>query len=298
MTKSLFHLHLLFTKTYGSSRTSFVQLIKTLIKKVFPHPSATQHAYASLYRLHNKIAYSIRWLTLAPERATDNTRHLLHLSKTNPLHPTLLKAFSLAFPTPASHIPTTFILAAGQGVRWQGEGLKQLAIVNGQPIISRTLKQVPGAIVITHHKKLHTLPYAVPARHAFVLETLLSTQNHWGARTIILLGDVIFDPKDLQTILSCPNDFTVFGSRSQTEIFALSFSAKAHPQIRTHLYRALADAYHGGRGKLWEFYHSYIGLPFHKIGFGLHFINLLRTTDIDTIEDYDRVVKGKIFKSY
>ena len=102
MTKSLFHLHLLFTKTYGSSRTSFVQLIKTLIKKVFPHPSATQHAYASLYRLHNKIAYSIRWLTLAPERATDNTRHLLHLSKTNPLPPTLLKSFDLITQTPAA----------------------------------------------------------------------------------------------------------------------------------------------------------------------------------------------------
>ena len=188
-------------------------------------------------------------------------------------------------------------LAAGEGVRWQGKGLKQLAVVDKKPLIEHQLDRVPSALVVSHHPQLHKYPHVVPAKHQFILETLLSTKTLWTDRTTILLGDVYFDPADLNLVLSCREEFAVFGSKSQVEIFALSFTKNYHPQILHHLYRALDHAYNGGRGKLWEFYHSFIHSPLSKKrALGGNFVNLSETTDIDSLKDYRNLVKKRPFK--
>lgn len=192
---------------------------------------------------------------------------------------------------------TIFILAAGNGVRWEKSHLKQLANINGKPLIERTLQQAPGAIVVTRHSQLMKYSHVIPSRFGFVLETILSTHTRWSKRTIILLGDVYYGNQDMEQILAFDGRFGVFGSKSQVEIFALSFDASCHQEVRDHLIYALRDAYLGGRGKIWEMYHSYAGLPLYKVGTGKYFINLTKTTVIDTIEDYMRLIRGSKFKS-
>lgn len=189
------------------------------------------------------------------------------------------------------------ILAAGEGARWQNKGLKQLAVVDKKPLIEHQVDRAPSALVVSHHFQLYKYPHVVPAKHQFILETLLSTKPLWKDRTTVLLGDVYFDSADLDRVLECREEFAVFGSKSQVEIFALSFTRNFHPQILHHLYRALDHAYSGGRGKLWEFYHSFIHSPLDKKrAFGGHFIDLPNTTDIDSLKDYQNLVKKGSFK--
>lgn len=196
-----------------------------------------------------------------------------------------------------SKFTTIFILAAGQGVRWEKSHLKQLAVVDGKPLIERTLQQVPEAIVVTRHSKLMQYSHVIPSRCRYVLETILSTQTKWSERTIILLGDTYYDNQDLEKILSYKGKFAVFGSRSQVEIFGLSFAKSEQDNVRRHLVYALHDAYMGGRGKIWEMYHSWAGLPMYKVGIGKDFIDLKKTTDVDTIDDYMRLINGAEFKT-
>jgi hypothetical protein len=202
------------------------------------------------------------------------------------------------YTSPRTHSSSILVLAAGLQTRWQENGHKQLAVIQGKPLIKHTLDKTTNALVITHHEKLQIYPHAVPSKHYFILETLLSTQALWKQQTVILLGDVFFGKQDLQKVLEFKGEFAVFGSKSQVEIFALSFSSRSHAQIKKHLHIALSDAYQGGRGKLWEFYHSFAGLPLFKIGFGEYFIELSHTTDVDTIEDYDNLQKGLQPKQY
>jgi molybdopterin-guanine dinucleotide biosynthesis protein A len=189
------------------------------------------------------------------------------------------------------------ILAAGEGVRWQEEGLKQLAVVDNKPLIEHQLDHIPSALIVSHHPQLLKYLHVVPAKHQFILETLLSTKPLWADRTTVLLGDVYFSPEDLNQILACREEFAVFGSKPQIEIFALSFTKSFHSHLTHHLYRALDYAYGGGRGKLWEFYHSFIHSPLNKKrAFGRRFVNLSETTDVDSLEDYRNLIKETGFQ--
>lgn len=188
------------------------------------------------------------------------------------------------------------VLASGMGVRWEASHLKQLAPINGKPLIEHIMLNVPEAIVVSHHNRLHKYPHIVPYRHYYVLETILSTASTWADRTIILLGDTLYDHSDLEDILAYDGDFAVFGSKSQVEIFAVSFTKQAWSEVLTHLSIALLDAYEGGRGKITEMYRSYDNLPLYKVGFGSNFHNINYTTDIDSITEYEAVKEGRPFK--
>ena len=167
-------------------------------------------------------------------------------------------------------------------------------MVDKKPLIEHQLGRAPSALVVSHHPQLRKYPHVVPAKRQFILETLLSTKPLWAKRTTVLLGDVYFSPADLDRVLACREEFAVFGSKSQVEIFALSFAKDFHPRLTHHLYRALDHAYNGGRGKLWEFYHSFIHTPLNKKrAFGGNFVNLSETTDIDSLEDYRSLVKNR-----
>lgn len=190
------------------------------------------------------------------------------------------------------------VLAAGEGVRWEKHHLKQLAIVNNRPLIEHILHELPQAVVVTHRDELKVYPSITPLRHEYVLETILSTQHLWGERTIILLGDTLYDPKDMNTILEYNGEFSIFGSSTQVEIFAVSFTAVHKQRLLQHLYEALLDAYTGGRGKIWDMYHSHEQMPLYKVGIGDNFIELLGTTDIDSVEDYEALIHHKPFKNY
>lgn len=287
------NLSLFLTIIYVRGRTKFVITINKIIHLIYKDPRKIDDAYQTIFKLLKQLNKITRSIT--SRKISSQAKQVVKRSQSNPNHPSFKKAFHTL---PSTHSSSTFILAAGPGTRWQGSGHKQLAKINNKPIIKHTLDNTKNAIVISHHKKLHAYPHIIPSKHMFVLETLLSTQALWKERTIILLGDVYFDKKDLQKVINYKREFAVFGSKSQVEIFALSFSKKMHHKIKKHLLIALKDAYEGGRGKLWEFYHSFVGLPLHKIGFGSHFIELNNTTDIDTIEDYYNLLNGNEPKNH
>jgi hypothetical protein len=188
------------------------------------------------------------------------------------------------------------ILASGHAVRWEKSHLKQLAPVYGKPIIEHILDRAPAATVVTRHYRLMKYPHIIPSQRNFVLETLLSTHSVWAERTIVLLGDTIYSQQDMKKVMDFKGDFAVFGSKSQVEIFALSFTRKMHAELIKHLVIALHDAYTGGRGKLWEMYHSYAGMPLFRVGVGKDFIDLKGSTDVDTIKDYKILLESKNFK--
>ena len=92
------------------------------------------------------------------------------------------------------------ILAAGPTWRgWTKEAPKQLSLIEGKPLLVRTLDQLKergydeNVTVITNNKAIQDVVprYFVPSMNRFWHETFLHRRELWGDRTIILNGDVI-----------------------------------------------------------------------------------------------------------
>lgn len=278
------------------SRLMAVETVKWVIVHTAKNPAAIDHGYEKVYLIAKKLNYLWHNNLFRHNRYRKQVLPIFEMTDTVARNKKLAEIYYAEGKVGPSSSRSILILAAGHGVRWEKSHHKQLATIGDKPIIEHTLNLVPDALVVTRHKRLMQYPHVMPSRCGFVLDTILSTRNMWSERTIILLGDVIFHPDDLETILAFDGDFAVFGSRSQVEIFAISFDRSAHEKVLDHLSIALRDAYTGGRGKIWEMYHSYAGLPLYKVGIGRDFIQLFQTTDVDTYDDYEIVLSERGFK--
>lgn len=276
-----------------------VFVAKGIVALIAKSPKERDAWYERLFYWHKKLQVLLHSHYFARILETKKLSPLLTEAVTTKNYRNLEKYFYLV----GDQAPKTvnnkriLVLASGMGVRWEASHLKQLAPIQGKPLIEHLISNVAEAIVVSHHKQLHKYPHIVPYRHYFVLETILSTMSVWEDRTIILLGDTLYGHTDLEEILAYDGDFAVFGSKSQVEIFALTFTQRARDKVLKHLITALLDAYEGGRGKITEMYRSYERLPLYKVGFGSNFYNLNHTTDIDSITEYEKVVKGLPFKN-
>lgn len=274
-----------------------VVMVKTIIQLVVREPETQNEWYGRLYQIHKRVKimlhsnYYVR--TLAVKQTTPILNALLETGNEEVVQ----EQFRILGNQPVNRKKrTVLILAAGMGVRWEPSHLKQLAIVDGKPIIENILTQIPEAIVVSHHRALHRYPHVVPSRHFFVLETILSTISLWKSRTIILLGDTTYGEDDLKQIMEYDGDFAIFGSKTQVEIFAISFTPKAKTELLHHLAVALLEAYQGGRGKIMDMYRSYDQIPIYRVGFGEHFYHLKNTTDIDSYQEYQQLLRRSGFK--
>lgn len=279
-------------KIWRQAHLSLALLAKSVIARCYKTQAEREAAYQFVYEL-------LKWPSKVRQTIFPSaiSRQLYQVVKAaDPAHPDLPIFFGTDINPDSKSATTVLILAAGSGTRWYGQGLKQLAEIESVPVIEHILKKVPQAHVITHHPQLKQYTHVEPKRREYVLETLLSTYQLWNKRTVIILGDVFFGAGQLEKVLNFKGDFGVFGSKDQVEIFALSFNHRAKSKVLQHLQVALTDAYDGGRGKLWEFYHSYAGLPLYKISFGRYFYELVNTMDIDSIDDYHQVRKGEFHK--
>lgn len=186
------------------------------------------------------------------------------------------------------------ILAAGNGDRWDGSIPKQLVQIRNKPLINGTIRQVEHIehCIVTHNKEiigaLNGSDHFEPKQRRWITETLLSTRSLWRERTLILLGDVVYSDEAIDLMLDCTKPLSVFGCK--WEIFGLSFSLENSIKVAGALRAAREHAEQGGgRGKLWEFYRTYCGIPLsntqtlEKEVFVP--INDL-TNDIDAIEEY------------
>ena len=107
--------------------------------------------------------------------------------------------------------PTILILASGEPRRdWTNENPCQMAVVEGKPLILRTLSQLAmwghdqNVFTVTHKEPIKAVVpcFFIPNPRFYWAETVLSTRLLWRNRTIILHGDVIFSPAVLHAILS------------------------------------------------------------------------------------------------
>lgn len=103
-----------------------------------------------------------------------------------------------------------FISAAGNGARWREySGVpKQLAIVNNEPLLERTIRllhdeNVNDIYIVGHDAtiKVQGGSFFDPPKSQCVVETLLSTRDLWGESNLFSLGDVFFTKNQCRILL-------------------------------------------------------------------------------------------------
>ena len=118
--------------------------------------------------------------------------------------------------------PQVFILAAGNSKRCGGQ-LKQLFLINGEPIIRRMIRQVREfnpdikIHVITWHDELKfddTIIIDTKIKPMQSSDSVLFSVPYWGDRNVVLVGDGVFTDETLRDILSYNGDFAMFGRLS------------------------------------------------------------------------------------
>lgn len=203
----------------------------------------------------------------------------------------------------------TLILAAGNQARWNGDYQapwpKQLAPIAGQPLLERTIAQLRAypteVVVVTHLPELsqtgeRTFDPSPTNRHT--AETLKSTQALWGARTAILLGDVVYSPWGLNRIMANPEPLAFFGRSDlrhrplgrHYELFGLTFDIRAANMITQPVQLALDRVKLGAwpNARLREVYEIAASRPLGSFTHDDHLFYPINdwTEDLDTWEDY------------
>ncbi len=191
------------------------------------------------------------------------------------------------------------ILAAGNAERWGGE-CKQLADINGIPLILRTLKQLDNwnVTVVTHRIKIRDVVpkpfcYFEPENNDKLLNTILSTECLWGERTIIMLGDVVWTNDAIQKALSSEKSLEFLAS--DTETFAISFNEHYHDRIRAACELIIGN---GLEGTTHQLYRVLAEIPIDKEWHDRYIHHRIsdKTDDIDYPEDYQKKVESGYFK--
>lgn len=215
--------------------------------------------------------------------------------------------------------PTRFIIiAAGDGTRW-GNYLgttKHLAVLNGQPIIYRTIDLLRAngvsyddIFVVSKDYNLLIVNNYRPKLNPrnFDADKFLSSSKLWNkeGRTVIVYGDVYFSEDAIKTIIeSEEKDWRLFCRPTASKItgtphgecFAISF----YPHDHKYCYARLRQLVHLYNGRVleriggWEWARLISGikparLKKHQEELPLYINIDDETDDIDYPEDYDRL---------
>ena len=212
---------------------------------------------------------------------------------------------------------SVLILAAGPYRHgWTEDAPKHLALIAGEPLILRTLRQLKErgydeeVVVVTHNKAIQAVVprYFEPAKFYWRSETLLSTRELWGERTIVLHGDAVFSSRFMDALVAAPEPFMFIGIGNllHTEAFVFTDQALVLKAAKVATEAAYAGEVEpkpknvgqntphgwGHQYEHWWFYYTLSGLPpvlarhfdpkIHRIITGDY------TRDIDTPEKYSQ----------
>jgi hypothetical protein len=156
-------------------------------------------------------------------------------------------------------IPSVMIPCAGEAGRW---GLhlgvpKQLAPIGpgGEPLLARTIRLlrangVREIHVLTHNPTIRSsvrdAVSVLPPERTYLADTIRTTRSLWGARNLILLGDVYLSEPTIRNLVFQDRPIEFFGVMADSpqvklqggrpELFALRFDASEAGR----LYRTLA----------------------------------------------------------
>ncbi len=207
------------------------------------------------------------------------------------------------------------LILCGLGTKWHNYlGLpKQLAPIQGQALLTRTLKQLNALgfediHLITKDPRLNhkRVPSFAPAEVRFSSEVLACTEVLWKRSQLVVLGDVYYTDAALKTIINSTAPLMFFGCPTPNlytgtawpELYALKFTRPAILDLKKALALTIQDAEQGGRGKLWELLMALRGYSLVRIRETLNlgsiegaFFTTISdlTDDIDTAEDYQRL---------
>lgn len=216
-------------------------------------------------------------------------------------------------------------MAAGQQQRFGGSTPKQLLeLPAGETVLARQLRQIRqqgyDGIVVTQHREIGSCvdKWFTPSNNETLCNSILSTERFWDKHTIILLGDVIFTRKGIETVFSCRSPVNVIGN--EAEMYALVFTKSKHDQVKECLKKASELNEAGIAGKLRYFYKVYANLPEYgpelesaveaELGKGPYTPQHLpnwnqnvlvwlrdKTNDIDSMHDYLQITATKNWRN-
>lgn len=221
---------------------------------------------------------------------------------------TLRKLLRPSFHVPGGIVrrsPSVVILASGVEQRWEGVPHKQLAAIDGRPLLLRTLAQLAKRwearpAVVTHHKPIAKAVARVAdvvelpaAERRWTVETALASRTAWGDPTLILCGDVYWTDDALDIACSLnhggPVRFLFTEGQVGEDILGIWFRRRhRHRLARAFNHAAVHARLHGGGGKLWQAYRSLCGFSLvrHRLE-TTHAVRIAdETTDFDTLRDY------------
>lgn len=193
-------------------------------------------------------------------------------------------------------------LCNGSQSRFEGNTPKQLALINGEPLLVRTARMVRERgfemRVFTHNKLIeevcaeHRMDFVHLVPTDKLVETVIKTRPFWEERVVFLLGDVYFTDAALNTIFNDSSDIKFFGTHY--ELFALVFA----PTMYDFVYKNSVDANINTRGKMWHLFRGSMNVPpeehlinkfsKHKM---YHRINDV-SCDIDTVKEYEKLLEN------
>lgn len=195
------------------------------------------------------------------------------------------------------------IACAGRSPKWQGDRPPHLAVVDGLPLLERTVGQVRRWTDDVHVTappgdfRYRASGATVHGRSPDLPSEYASTRDLWSdtARTVLLLGDVYWTDAAINRVLSCADpDFRVFGRYGPSkitgtpygEIFAASFWPDQHIDLDRHLHVVHLARAQGTvtRPPGWMLLRSWQGTPLGK-----HVVRRPPFCDIDDeTDDLDR----------
>ena len=199
-----------------------------------------------------------------------------------------------------------FILCAGNSKRWTWETTSKFLVpVFNDRLLPRTVKQINRygnfPVIVTHEENLildlpQSCVWLNPENRKYTCQTLDSTKKFWDSKVIILLGDVLYSNSLIDKLFSTQGKIVFFGSLSQREIFALTFTD--HPAIIRGLEEVSNRTSQGHHGQLWQLFYSLNSLPAHEhppfMPFNSNMFSNVTdfTQDFDSVEDYKKFLKG------
>ena len=216
------------------------------------------------------------------------------------------------------------ILAAGPASRgWTEENPKQLAVIEGKPLLVRTVDQLrergydDQVVVVTRSKLIQAVSprYFEPEVCTWRTQTILSTRALWADRTIIIHGDTIFSPKVMDFIVGEQGPLALIsvGDKVHTEswVFTKEVQNRVMKSLKVAERVAIMDSkdslpvkkryrthYHQTLVRMhWALYRALSGLPIEDLDArvfnpGIHrVLEPDYTCDLDSPRYYARFLK-------
>lgn len=201
------------------------------------------------------------------------------------------------------------ITCAGPAVRW-GDGVpKQLAVVDGEPILHRTVrkclarKMTPTIVAVDPRLTLPHVASFEPDDRRHWVSTMLACKPIWGDETVVLLGDVWFSAEAMDQIAE-DSGLRVYGRSRPSpltggpqEVFACRFSREHHERVEAALRASIvhADRWFAQRtdgydatgkpiGSPWQFYRALVGADLETDTFDR---DVWREAPEDFTDDFD-----------